>query len=763
MDAAATLPRSAASMAAASAVVATLPPRRFAGLLALLILAAYPEIIFGTHSFFYRDFTLFGYPLAFHLKESFWRGELPLWNPLNNCGLPFLAQWNTMVLYPPSLFYVLLPLPWSLGVFNLAHLFLGGMGMYFLARRWTGNELGAGVAGTAFAFSGLCLHSLMWPSSIAALGWMPWVVWLVERGWKQGGRSLLLASVVAATQALTGAPEIIAFTWWISIGLFLATLWKPAGTRVRWSARFALIMLLVGGLTCAQMLPFLDFLLHSQRSRDFGGDVWAMPAWGWANLLVPLFHCTPSRIGVFSQDAQQWTSSYYMGIGVLALAITGVCCVRRPVVWFFAAIAIGGLVLALGGNGHVLDGLKKVFPLLGFIRFPIKFVVLTALAVPLLAAFGFDWVQRRAGEKDPAARRQLLSIVVLLLACVAVIGLVALYVPVENESGSRTAANAATRAIFLILIPAAAWIVARDQSRVRCGGLVLLVAIGFDGWTHAPRLSPTVTSAAFGSLRSSRARFPYLGESRVMLHPVTQSFLEYASPHDPAEIVLGHRRALFSNCNLIEGVPKLGGFYPLYLKEEAEMRAMLDRTTNFTRAPLADFLGVSQISSPSEMFSWNIRTNAMPLITAGQEPVFAGRPETLAALASSEFDPRAVVYLPAEARGSISAAARSRTEVISSRVNSHRVEAEVEASAPAMVIVAQAFYHPWRATVDGRPVRLWRADHAFQALEVPAGRHRVQLVYRDRIFEIGVIVSAVTLFTLVVGWFRLPKEIRPGR
>jgi hypothetical protein len=39
---------------------------------------------------------------------------------------------------------------------------------------------------------------------------------------------------------------------------------------------------------------------------------------------------------------------------------------------------------------------------------------------------------------------------------VAVIGLVALRAPVENESGSRTVVNAVSRAIFLILIPAAA-------------------------------------------------------------------------------------------------------------------------------------------------------------------------------------------------------------------------------------------------------------------------------------------------------------------
>ena len=116
-------------------------PLRFALVLGALLIATYPEVILGKGTFFYRDFSIFGYPLAHFHRESFWRGEVPLWNPLNNCGVPFLAQWNTMALYPPSLFYLLLPLSWSLGVFCIGHLFLGGFGMYRLSLRWTNNRL----------------------------------------------------------------------------------------------------------------------------------------------------------------------------------------------------------------------------------------------------------------------------------------------------------------------------------------------------------------------------------------------------------------------------------------------------------------------------------------------------------------------------------------------------------------------------------------------------------------------------------------------
>src|SRR5437867_6237115 len=183
-------------------------PVPFCVILGACIFAGYPEVILGVRTFFFRDFGFFGYPLAFHHRESIWHGEIPLWNPLNNCGLPFLAQWNSMVLYPGSLFCLVFPLSWALGVFCLLHQFLAGLGMYFLAHNWTGHRLGAAVAGMVFAFTGLTLNCLMWPNNIAALGWMPWVVLLVQQSLLSGARKLLSAIAVSALPMLAGAPEI---------------------------------------------------------------------------------------------------------------------------------------------------------------------------------------------------------------------------------------------------------------------------------------------------------------------------------------------------------------------------------------------------------------------------------------------------------------------------------------------------------------------------------------------------------------------------
>jgi len=204
---------------------------RFAVLLGLLIMVAFPDIISGAKTFYFRDFGLFGYPNAFYQKQCFWRGEIPLWNPLNNCGQPFLAQWNTLVLYPGALFYLLLPLSWSLAVFCLLHQWWAGLGMFFLARRWTGSAWAASVAGIVFAFNGMTLNSLMGPGHIATLGWMPWVVFWVERAWCEGGKTRVWAIMAGSLQMLAGGPEIVVLTWVI---LGLLALGELLPTRETW-------------------------------------------------------------------------------------------------------------------------------------------------------------------------------------------------------------------------------------------------------------------------------------------------------------------------------------------------------------------------------------------------------------------------------------------------------------------------------------------------------------------------------------------------
>lgn len=732
--------------------------------LACFVALGFPTVIIGTSSFYYRDMELFGYPLAQFYREAFWQGELPLWNPLNNLGLPFFAQWNTLVLYPGSLLYLLLPLPWSMSLFMFAHLFLAAAGMYALAKRWTNSSLAAMVAGFAFAWNGLMLHSLMWPNNLAALGWMPWVVLSMERAGREGGRRLFLVALVGAMQMLTGAPEIILLTWLI-VGVFWVremlmgageSADSPRTTRRALVLRMIFCGVLVFALCAVQLLPFLDLLRHSQRDTSFGGTAWSLPLWGWANFLVPMFGTTPSITGVYSQDTQQWTASYYLGIGtvVFTLLVWRVCMAR--VKWVLS-LTLVGFLLALGDDGYVYALLKKIIPGLGFIRFPIKYVVLMVFLVPLLAAFGVKvWMDI---SDDKLARARLLRVGTVVLVALGGVMIWAWLWPVGEASPAVVIRNGLCRAATLIALIAGLWMFrsARaaklDRSLGRHWLLVgVFLIFGLDMLYHMPPVNPVVQNAAYGPVSFKMSSVPKAGESRAMISPPMDEALTGLAHPDPLTMFQGHRRMLNSSCNLIDGVPKVNGFFSLYLRDAHEVTQQLYRSTNYT-LPLLDFLGVTQLSDDAEVFKWHARTSAMPIITAGQAPQFASASETFTNIFARNFDPRGTVYLPPDTAATLREVRPGACRIISTQFRRETVSVTTTAEAPSLVVFAQAHAPGWRATVDGSPVPLMKANYAFQAVVVPVGTHRVELRYRDRYLVAGGILSAGALLVCLAGVF----------
>ncbi len=63
-------------------------------------------------------------------------------------------------------------------------------------------------------------------------------------------------------------------------------------------------------------------------------------------------------------------------------------------------------------------------------------------------------------------------------------------------------------------------------------------------------------------------RLPQVGESRAMLSPEAQRTMDNLVNPDLLDLYLGQRAELFSDCNLFNGIPKVGGFMSLHLAAE---------------------------------------------------------------------------------------------------------------------------------------------------------------------------------------------------
>ncbi|MGH7941072.1 MAG: YfhO family protein [Limisphaerales bacterium] len=744
-------------------------PSRFAVLLAVLVVASFPQVILGLQTFVVRDFGFFAYPLAYFQKQCFWHGQIPFWDPYNNCGVPFMAQWNTMPLYPPSLIYLLLPLAWSLSLFCLLHLWSGGLGMYFLARRWTGNEFAGAFAGTAWTFSGMTLNLLMWPSHTATWSWMPWVILAVEAAWRQGGAHIAMAAIAGAFQMLAGGPEIIFFTW-----LILAALWVQQLVRNEFPRkmfwRFPAVAAAVAAMAAAQLLPFLDLAAHSQRHAGYADLRWSMPGHGWVNFLVPMAFGGVRAEGIFFQDGQGWTSSYYLGMAALLLALVAVWKCRNHRVWLLLVFAAIGVICALGGNTPIYPAFRKACPQLAFITYPVKYLLLVTFTAPLLAAFSLARIQE--------LKRQIAGTGMLLLCLmIAVILWLSRSLPANAETAAAIQ-DGLWRLGFLILTGIVLIVIARNcgwafeangngagfrvarlrgKMAVPLLFVVLIVIAWIDVLTHEPSQNPTVPPGVYqpGLARGYLAMQPQpeLGGSRAMVSP--KAFMQFIQLglRNPAKNYEAKRLGYCADCNLLDATPKVDGFFSLTTRENDGLISLIYGATNdFPR--LDDFLGVSQMTAPDEMYHWLPRKTFLPLVTAGQTPFLMDDWNTLDLLENSNFDGSRMVFIGEEDKPLINVTNAAPARVMDSTFQNSSVKIAVASPAPCIVVVAQTFYHDWRASVDGRNVPLLRANYAFQAVQVPKGNHHIVLRYVDRAFQFGAAVSVIAWICCLAGLVR---------
>ena len=732
-------------------------PRRFLLVLAAAVLAVWPKVALGINTFFFHDCGALGYPGAFYLQRSIFHGEFPLWNPYSHCGVPLLAQMGSW--YPLNWLCVVLPLPWSLNVALLAHLVLGGCGMFALARRWGADGFGAAFAGFAYAFNGVSLSCFQWSNYIASLGWLPWVVIAVTQAWRGGGRWLAIAAVVSALQVLTATPELTLMVWG-----FLALLWlvEIISGEIKFflsARRVALVILLAAGLTMIQMLPFFDLLAHSQRDTNYEQSRWAMPIWGWANLIVPLFHNYRSPQGNWFQQTQDFLMSYHLGLGVLALAVAGVWLGRSRKVFVIAGTVLVCWTLALGDDGKIYPLAKKIIPWLGIARYPVKFTVLTAFLVPLLAAFAIAKIQT-----IPAKRfRHAIFITGGIFSALALaLIFFARKNPLPFDATDAMTINGIVGVILFILLLTALWLLTKTNS-LQKKMILQFAALGIllaDLLTQSPGITPTLPSSIFapGVWQVDGKPAPTLGAGRIMISPDAEQQMLYSRVADPQTDFFGKRLAEWYNLNLLDGLPKVHGAITLRPAHFDLIERHLYYTPGATSGfGLIDFLSAAWISAPDNPAKWIARTNFLPVMTAGQRPEFLSDEKTFAAITALDFNPREKVFLPESARSLVTVTNETRCAVSNARFTQNQITADTQANAPSLVVLSQSFYHLWQAEVDGQRVPLLRANLAFQAVQVPAGPHRLKLVYRDHNLLIGAVISFFSMAVCVWLWRRQPR------
>jgi len=722
--------------------------KKFAGkltfaLLVLLLLCEYAEVLIGGYSFFFRDFAIFAYPNAYYVRNSFLNSEIPFWNPLNEFGIPFLAQWNTMVLYPFNLLFFLFPPEWGISIFPILHLVFGGIGMYCLARYFVGNNFAAFLIALGYQFNGITINSLMWTNNSAAFGWMPWCILSVLRAiGSDKSKYIVVSIIICSMQILTGAPEIIGFTWIII--LFSASIeFLKSAKKSAIVKNFSLICIGSLALTAIQLLPFIQLLANSHRVTSGGDTNWSLGS--LFCLITPFYNSFEWSYGVIFQKDQYWTSSIYIPIGLIWLGIVGIFYNRSHYKWLFIILSIAGVLIALGNNFIVYPLLKKILPFFDLIRFPIKFIILYMFSIILLAGYGFKFVTEHGNFR----RKYIpLLVYVLLVGLLAISAILSINTHNQGLPKDFIIKNLALRIIFLTSFVSIPYLLRKKPDFSHIFLIAAMILLFLDFKTHAPKQNPSVESWVYKPDLLNAERPDGFKNGRIFTRHDKDFYKFNQIKNDPVSDVLSKRLGLYSNLNLLEGLAKLTGMFSLHLRESKIILDKLFEDEDNIPDGFADFSGIRWRPAPGKQYVWEPRRTAMQLISAGQNILWLNEIQTFEKIFSKEFNPQTTVFLQDDSPNPLRNEANPNVSVLLTEITANRLKATISCDTTTSVVFSMAYYPCWEALVDGKNSKIYKANYGFQAIIVPAGNHIVEFIYRDKLFYTGLIFSALTCITL---------------
>jgi Bacterial membrane protein YfhO len=500
----------------------------------------------------------------------------------------------------------------------------------------------------------------------------------------------------------------------------------------------------------------------------------------------------------------------YIGIAPLLLAVLALLLSRHPASFFFGLLAVASFALAI--NSPLLQLFVMLVPLYRQFEDHTRWFVLWYFATSMLAALGAWQLLHRGVPKEfgrwvPIANRTLLAIAALV-ALGWSLSHMRLLTP-ESRYGFyitliRQQSLLLPIAIVAVGLLALALLAAPRLPRAgRTAALALAIGVtAFDLLWYGGAYNTSVDLADLtptSDLIAGLAGYPPPAPDQ--LYPPTRQVTFLLSQPGPFRILGGDYTALPPNIASAFGIEDIRGYQSLYFERYNRLARLVDGkdfsktgegdvnlrayfSSAYKRRRLLDMLNVEYLlfqpgSSNEQLFA------PLELVQETDEGRIFRNPNVLprawlvhnivvipdddaqlARMAQADFDPAALAILPAAPPQLAAPPAPEPVPAIDYAPN--RAEVRARVSAPAMLIVSDAYSEDWRVTVDGQPATLYRANYSFRGVWLPPGEHTVVFSYRPRAFLIGGAISGIALIGLVAyglwhWWRERMARVSPGR
>jgi len=726
------------------------------------------------------------YPLRFHLGERLRAAELPLWDPHRFAGLPFAANSQAAVWYPPSWLFALdgtaLVYSWILVLTRLGGLLLA----YWFFRLLRLHPLASAAGAVIFMFSGFFTGWGVHITFVSSGMWLPLALGGMTMIFRARPRfGVPAAAAGLGLSALGGHPQVTIYVW-LAAAVWAAVLaacviadHRRDGTGAVGGALFVLAVpaavafVLGGGIASIQLLGSLEFGSDIIR----GVEIYelliasALPARQILALLIPDRFGNPVD-GNGLEPPNYTEAAMYAGIFTLVLVAVAVWSRRDRFVWGFIVIGVISLLSAFGTGFYRL--LYEVVPGLDRVRGIGRIVFLLDASLAGLAAIGINEMIRRP-------RRWPVAITSLGLLVGVVLSVTALnrgaidpdyLLPRTIMAGILVMAGAA------ICMPG--WMAPRRPALI---GLPLLALIALDLWLFGFRYHPFQrqdelyrTDAAIDYIESStepRPRFVRLNRYWIQVNGALVHELFDVQGYDA--LIPSRYVDLISLAE--DQHENAQAFNVVYNLSDPSL----------SKDPVLDLLGVGfvlgkdgtdELGPPLAGDSYAVfeQQGALPpafLVHCWTWVAEGTAIDHIAGMGTAELRARAVLEPPPDQAPPPDRSIQCEPggEATVETYEPERVVLSADPERDAVLILTDTWDPGWRAMVDGQPATVLRADHALRAIRLQPGEHRIVFSFEPSWLLPGAIVSisslAVTVLWAVVPtrWFsrRVKATGHPGR
>ncbi len=757
------------------------------------------------------------YPLFEALDEATARGDLYLWDSARWCGLPAMATGQTFALYPPALALTAL-LPWqtALHVSYLLHLAAAFAAAMWFARMLGCSERGAMAGAAVWAFSGFVSAHLIHHNMLVGVAHIPLMLALVETALSRDERWPWALLALEVPVAITGShPQLIVMAAVIcALWLVLGHDWRREGEAPRRSVSMTLSVAAIMLLSLPQVLPTLELAAAQGRIGGSGDEAveyiasYPFALRDVARVLLPNIYGTVHENVIGGGPAWHETQPF-TGAAPLLLGLAGAIVAFRRRGWLFlvATLVIGAALMPAEGNPlHVL--LARL-PLWGSFRATGRWMLLPVFALSMFTAVAVSRLPH-ASERLRNATTKLTA----LLAAVIVVATALLWLTFAvTEDGSLVLPGQPDRAIDVevpadavfncvtswepLLLVASTIIAAVIVGRLGGGepaswGLTgaLLLAIVAPQW-HLWQMTNITAPTDYYVDRPETAAVAEDGWRVTTLPPAV------AAPGWSLGVEEHDRRAMASRELLTPGLGTIWGLrYAEGYKQGIVTPATLRLWESFYHYGSQAFTGMAEISPESRKTYGTPaqRMKRLHTLAAVQHIITPGtiddpeltlvHDEAVNVYRYSEYRPRtwlasnSLTIIDPAAQLQAIKARRFRPHhdvVVDKPVNlpptdrdippgevrieedrGTRIVLSAVCDRDCVLVLADAWDPGWRASVDGAPTTVMRADSAFRAIVLPAGKHEVVFSYWPRSWRWALPAAALGL--MLVAWLAWPTS-----